>query len=487
MLKRFALVLTLALLVLIAIVTIATLRLKGEPLAKAPPPLPVDATAVQRLSQAVRIPTISTEAGPAAPETFAALHALLERNFARVHSTLKREQVGAGSLLYTWQGSDPAVPALLLTAHQDVVPIDSGSESRWSYPPFEGVVADGFVWGRGTLDDKGSVMAILEAVERLLARGYRPRQTVYLAFGHDEEIGGEDGARAIAALLRQKGARIGLALDEGSAVLDGIIAGVEPPVAMIGVADKGYVSVEITARGPGGHSSQPTKDNAAVRVARAVARIEDSPMEVRLNEAVAGTLDAVAPYTRGMMRVALANRWLTNPLVKRQLLASPTSAAVLRTTTAVTILQAGTKENVLPQRARAVVNHRILPGETIASVVAHDRAAANDPRVSVRALPRGFNPGRPVSTRSAEYQRLADVIRDSFPNAVVAPGMIVAGTDLRHYKQLASASFYFGPFTLAPADQARIHGNDERLDIADYMRAIRFYEQLISAPPLRDS
>ena len=422
----------------------------------------------------------------ASPESLAAFHQFLERSFPLVHSKLKREDVAGGSLLYTWQGTDPSAPALLLTAHQDVVPVEAGSESKWSAPPFSGAIANGFVIGRGAIDDKGSLMAILEATERLLARGYRPRQTIYLAFGHDEERGGT-GAMAMAALLKQRGANIGLALDEGFAVLDGVIAGVNAPIAMIGVAEKGYVSVELTATGQGGHSSMPSNDNAAVRISRAVERLADQPMPARLEGPTAAMFDGIAPHSGGTMRFALANRWLLGPLVKSQLLASPDTAAAIRTTTAPTILRAGTKDNVLPQSARAVINHRILPGDTIDSVLAYDRHVIDDPKVQVRALPPAHNPSQPVLTESAEYQRLAITIRASFPEAALSPGLVLGATDGRHYEGVSRAVLRFSPITMRKADVARFHGNDERIGIADYMRSIAFYERLISASPPPDS
>jgi carboxypeptidase PM20D1 len=407
---------------------------------------------------------------------------LLEQSFPRVHAQLKREDVAGGSLLYTWPGTDPSAPALLLTAHQDVVPIEAGSESKWSAPPFSGAIANGFVIGRGAIDDKGSLMAILEATERLLARGYRPRQTIYLGFGHDEERGGT-GAAAMAALLTQRGANIGLALDEGFAVLDGVIGGVNAPIAMIGVAEKGYVSVELMATGKGGHSSMPSGNNAAVRIAQAVERLADKPLPARLSGPTAAMLDGIAPYSGGTMRVALANRWLMGPLVKSQLLASPDTAATIRTTTAPTIISAGTKDNVLPQSARAVINHRILPGDTVESVIAYDRRVIDDPQVRVRALAPAHNPSRPVSTESAEYQRLAAITRASFPEAAVSPGLVLGATDGRHYESVARAVLRFSPITMRKADLTRFHGNDERIGIADYMRSIAFYERLISASP----
>ena len=469
-------------LALVAILAFNTLRLEAEPLGKAPAPEPVDAAAVQRLSGALQIQTVSTEGASPSPESLATFHAFLARNFPRVHSTLKVEPIAGGSLLFTWVGADAAAPALLLTAHQDVVPVEAGSEGKWAAPPFSGAVANGFVTGRGAIDDKGSLIAILEATERLLARNYRPRHTIYLAFGHDEERGGT-GAKAMAALLERRGAHIGLALDEGYAVLDGVIAGVRPPIAMIGVAEKGYVSVELTAAGAGGHSSMPSDDNAAAHIAAAVDRLVESQKPARIDGATAAMFDGIAPYSNGPMRVALGNRWLTGPLVRRQLLASPDTAAALRTTTALTILSAGTKDNVLPQSARAVVNHRILPGDTIESVIAHDRKVIDDPRVQVRPLPTRHNPSRPVSTSSAEYQRVKAAIRATFPEAAVSPGLVLGATDGRHYEGVAKGVLRFAPFRMRKDDLARFHGNDERVAIVDYMRAIGFYERLMSGSP----
>jgi carboxypeptidase PM20D1 len=479
MLKRIGLILLAALVLLIAIVAINTAFLRPEKLGEPLPPPPVDQAAVQHLAQAIRIPTISTEAGPAPDAVLDAFAAHLAASYPRVHAALQKEVVAGHSLLFTWPGADPNAPALLLAAHQDVVPIEGSSASRWTHPPFEGTVANGFVWGRGTIDDKMSVIAILEATERLLARGYRPQRTIYLAFGHDEERGGS-GAKAMAALLKSRGAKIGLALDEGYAVLDGVLPGMKRPVAVVGMAEKGYVSVELTASGAGGHSSMPTQDNAAVRIARAVERLGDHPFKGRVQGLTGDMLSAVAPYMGLPLKVAIANRWLTEPMIRKQLLANPRTAAALRTTTAVTILQAGTKDNVLPQSARAVVNHRILPGDTIDSVVARDRDVVDDPKVTVRAIPGGHNPSKPASTDSAGFKQLAAAVRATYPNLPIAPGLVLGATDGRYYEPVAAASLRFTPMTMRPADLARFHGNDERIAIDDFMRAIGFYERLIS-------
>lgn len=480
MLKRVALLALAAIVLLAVILAINTARARPEKLADRPLPAPrIDPVAVEHLAAAIRIPTISTEAGPAPDAVLDAFAAHLAASYPLVHAKLHREQVAGHSLLYTWPGTDPDAPALLLAAHQDVVPIEGSSASKWTHPPFDGVVAQGFVWGRGTIDDKMSLIAILESVEQLLARGIQPRQTVYLAFGHDEERGGT-GARAMAALLKQRGARIGLALDEGYAVLDGVLAGVSRPVAVVGMAEKGYVSVELIASGAGGHSSMPTPDNAAVRIARAVDRLADDPFPARLQGLTGDMLAAIGPYMDLPMRVAVANRWLTGSLIERQLLANPRTAAALRTTTAPTIIQAGTKDNVLPQSARAVVNHRILPGDSIGSVVARDWAVIDDEKVSVRAIAGGHDPSKPASTAGAEFKHLAATIRATYPNAPIAPGLVLGATDGRSYEGLARSSLRFSPMTMRPADLARFHGNDERIAIDDFMRAIAFYERLIS-------
>jgi carboxypeptidase PM20D1 len=480
MLKRIGLVVLAVLVLLIVILAINTARLRPEKLADQPlPPPPVDKAAVQHLAQAIRIPTVSTETGPASDAVLDAFAAHLAASYPRVHASLKREVVADHSLLFTWPGADPNAPALLLAAHQDVVPIEGSSASQWTHPPFDGVVTGGFVWGRGTIDDKMSLIAILEATERLLARGLRPRQTIYLAFGHDEERGGS-GAQAMAALLKSRGVKVGLALDEGYAVLDGVLPGLKSPVAVVGMAEKGYVSVELTASGAGGHSSMPTQDNAAVRIARAVERLDEHPFKGRVQGLTGDMLTAVAPYMDTPLKVAIANRWLTEPMIRKQLLANPRTAAALRTTTAVTILQAGTKDNVLPQSARAVVNHRILPGDTIDSVLARDRSVIDDPKVTVRAITGGHNPSQPASTHSAGFEQLAATIRATYPNLPIAPGLVLGATDGRFYEPVAAASMRFTPMTMRPADLARFHGNDERIAIEDFMRAIGFYEKLIS-------
>jgi carboxypeptidase PM20D1 len=446
---------------------------KGEPA-----PVADDPAAVARLAEAIRIPTVSVQAGVVDGPAFDKLHALLAASFPKVHAACAPEIVAGHSLLFACKGSDASLKPILLAAHQDVVPIDPGSEAKWQQPPFAGVIAGGYLWGRGSLDDKQSMMAILEATERKLASGWTPKRTVYLAFGHDEEVGGS-GARAMAALLKSRGVSLDLVLDEGMAVTKGIVPGIDRPVAHIGIAEKGYLSVRLTATAPGGHSSMPTNDSAVVTLARALGNLVEKQHPARLDGATAGMLDSLGPHMGLGMRVALANQWLTKPLVLRQLVGNATTAASVRTSTAPTMLMAGTKDNVLPQTASAIVNHRILPGDTIAGVLAHDRDAIGDPRVTVEPSGEGREPSKVSPTSGTGYVALSRAIGRTFPDAIVTPGLVLAGTDARNYEPVADAIYRFTPMTMTAADLPRVHGTNERIGVADYARAIAFYGVLL--------
>lgn len=473
--------LAVGLLVLAVVMGINTARFSDaapKRVERAPPPPTLDPMTLGRLAGAVRIPTISHEGGRYDTAAFASLAAYLAQSFPRTHSTLTRETVAGHSLLYRWPGRDREAGPILLAAHMDVVPVEPGTEANWTHPPFAGVVADGYVWGRGAWDDKSAVVAILEAVERKLAAGWQPARTVYLAFGHDEEVGGQ-GSQAIAALLKSRGVRLDLVLDEGSMVIDDLLPGVDPAIALIGVAEKGFASVELTTQAEGGHSSMPTADNAIVRLAGAVDRLVANPFPARMIAPLEGTLDRTGPVMDLPMRVVLANRWLTKPLVLRTMADTPSGSAAVRTTTAPTIFMAGTKANVLPQSARAVVNHRLLPGDTVAGVVARDREVVNDARVKVTAMPGARDPSRVSPTDGAAYAAVGRAVARIFPDALVAPSLVIAGTDARNYEPVASAIYRFLPVRSDPTELKRFHGTDERIAVADYARAIAFYDALL--------
>jgi len=436
--------------------------------------------ALQRLSAAIRFKTTSfQDPSDASAQEFTRFHVFLAKSFPRVHQQLTKETVNGHSLLFTWNGKDARLKPMLLMGHMDVVPVDAPTERQWTHPPFAGQIADGYIWGRGAMDDKVSVLGILEAAEYLLSAGFQPQRTIYLAFGHDEEIGGANGAGKIAELLRGRAIELEYLLDEGTNIVDGIIPGLAVPAALIGIAEKGYLSLELSVETAGGHSSIPPIDTAIGIVSRALQKLEVAPFPARLSGPTRQMFEFLGPEMAWAKRLPLANLWLFDPLVRKQLAASPLTNAVIRTTLAPTLFNAGMNDYVLPTKASAVVNLRILPGDTIAGTTEHVRKTIDDPRVKIAALPIRVEPSAVSDIEAASFQLIHRTIRQAIPEALVAPALLVAGTDSRHYAPLTKNIYRFLPITLRPDDARRYHGIDERISLQDYERCVRFYLQLI--------
>src|SRR5438093_1102666 len=342
----------------------------------AAPRAEVDAQAsAKRLAEAIRFRTISSYEKPDQhAEALRGMRAHIEKSFPAFHAAAKREIVGRYSLLYTWAGSDPRAPPIAFLAHQDVVPVAPGTEKDWQQPPFDGVISDGFIWGRGAWDDKGNLYSMLEAAEAMAKAGFRPKRTIYFAFGHDEETAGTAGAKSIAALLASRGVRLDFVIDEGLLITEGIMKGLDRPAALIGVAEKGYATLVLNAQATPGHSSMPPRDTAIGMMSAALARLEDHRLPMQIRSTVAEMSDTLAPEMSGFNRVVLSNLWLFRPLLLREFEKSGPTEAMVRTTTALTIFNAGDKDNVLPGNAEATVNFRLIPGDTQESVNANTPA-----------------------------------------------------------------------------------------------------------------
>ena len=480
MLKRIVWGVLAAIGVVAAVLAWNTWRLSSRQIDVKPiAPLALERDAVAaRLAGALKFRTISDAvSGDTNADQFVAMQAYLEQSFPRLHATLKREMIGH-SMLFTWQGSDPKAKPVMWLAHQDVVPVAPGTEANWQQPPFDGVVKDGFIWGRGSWDDKGSLVAQMEAVEMLLAQGYQPRATIYLGFGADEEVGGRRGAVEIARLLKSRGVQLDYILDEGMLVTQGIMNGIARPVALIGVAEKGYASVNLAVQTAPGHSSMPPQKTAIGAMSAALAALEKNQMPVELRGVARDMFDTIAPEMQGMNRVVLSNLWLFAPVVKQQMAQAPGTNAVLRTTTALTVVHAGNKDNVLPGRADAVVNFRIRPGDSVQGVMTHVHEAINNDEVHAE-LDAGASEPSPVSpVESAQYALINRTIREVFNDAVVAPGIVIGATDARHYKDVSQHVYRFSPVRAGKDDLPRFHGTNERLGVDNYLEAIRFYVQL---------
>jgi carboxypeptidase PM20D1 len=485
-LKRGLLTLAAVLVLFIGVVVVRTAMIR--PAAKAAvsinlapaPRVDVDRAAAH-LVQSIRIQTISrTEGVVENPETFLALYAFLKAAYPRVHAEMRSEVVAGYSLLYTLPGSDPSLAPILLLAHQDVVPVEAGTEKDWEAPPFAGDIRGGYIYGRGAMDDKGSLVAIMEAMETLLTRGFRPRRTVLLAFGHDEEVLGS-GAKAIARLLGERNIRPWFVIDEGMDVLlDNPLTG--RPAALIGIAEKGYMTARVTARSEGGHSSMPPRETAVERLARAILAIRSNPFPGHLDDGpVAGILDAFAPHLGFIQRAVISNRWAFGPLLRSRMGSTPSGNALLRTTIAPTKIDGGTKENILPQEVHAVVNLRLNPEDSVGSALEHlRRSVAGIVGITIEVQGTANEPSPVSSTTSDSYALLAAVASAHAPEgAVVAPMLVLGATDSRFYAPISENVYRFAPAWILESEFSRVHGTGERLSLENLGRMVSFFAQLV--------
>ncbi|MDF9717202.1 M20/M25/M40 family metallo-hydrolase [Nocardioides sp. ChNu-99] len=451
----------------------------------APSARPEDDPAVAALRALVRVPTVSRRAPDTVePGVFARLHDELATHFPLLHEHLELVRVGGDALLFRWRGTGGG-PAVVLMAHLDVVPVDG--EAPWTHPAFDAVVADSpegrAVWGRGTLDDKGSVVGVCAAVERLLAEGFTPARDVWLSFGSDEEVSGTT-AQAAVDHLRDAGVAPWFVLDEGGAVAGGAFPGVTTPMAVVGVSEKGTTLFEVRATGRGGHSSTPARNGPTARVARAVLAIDRAPMPARLPAPAIELFRRLAPHAPAPLRVALAAAGgRLTPLLTRVLAAAgPEAAALTRTTLATTMLSGSPAPNVIASTATAVVNARILVGDTVASVHEHLRRVVGD-HAEVSVLEPGEpSPVSPYADDPA-FALLETTTAEVFPEAVPTPYVMMAATDSRHFTAICERVYRFAPFPMSKAQREAIHSYDERLTVEGLLRGVDWYAALLRGLP----
>jgi carboxypeptidase PM20D1 len=436
----------------------------------------------ERLAAAVKIQTISYQDLDSIDyNSFVQFHAFLRSSYPRVFAQLNIETVNDYSLLLQWPGSDDSLAPILFTAHMDVVPVEPGTAEDWHYPPFAGAIADGRIYGRGTLDDKVGLLGILEAAEGLLSEGFVPRRSLVFAFGHDEEIGGRQGAGKIAERMREQGLHFSWMVDEGGLLIadNPLLPG--KPVAIVNVAEKGYLTLTLTATGEGGHSSRPPKVSTIGRLSAALDRIEKNPFPTRLVRPVEVMLETMGPHLGQPERFIFANLWLTGGLVASQMSEDPTTNSFVRTTTALTMFSAGVKENVVPQRAEAKVNFRLLPGDTPESVLAYIEALVDDPQVDITYDRWDTFLGVPgVSDHEGEgFKVIAEAVTATYPEALVVPSLLTATTDIRHYVDLADNQYRFHGLLASMEQAASVHGTNEYIDVLSYEKSIAVARQMM--------
>lgn len=441
--------------------------------------------AARRLGEAITFRTVTRASGePAKGDAgpWLAFHDWLETTYPHAHEAMTRETLAGYTLLYRWAGRDAALDPVVYMAHQDVVPVDPATEDLWDAPPFAGNIVDGHVVGRGALDDKGSLIGLMEAAEALAADGFTPQRTIYFLFGHDEEVGG-DGAQAGFAHLAAQGIRAEMVLDEGMVSMEKMpLTGKD--VSMIGIAEKGYVSVEIIATGAGGHSSTPPRDSAAIRLSRAVVALEDHQLPAHFSSpTVKGYFAAIGRDMDFLARLAMANRWLFSGMLESQFAAIPAANAMIRTTTAPTMLEGASKENILPQRARAVVNFRIHPSDSVQSVIEHvERVTDGIDGLEIHPLTGdgiASEPSGVSRTDNRAYAALAAAAREVAPGAPVAPTLVLGATDSRFAGEVSDNIYRYVPIKVTYEALDGIHGSNERISVENVGRMITAYQQII--------
>ncbi len=436
--------------------------------------------AAESLSQAIRFKTVShLDYSLTDPTPFRAMERWIAKRYPRCARLLGFKRIGDWGLALSMRGKDRARDPFLLMAHYDVVDADASSD--WSVDPWGGEISDGRVWGRGAYDDKLAVVSILEAAEGLLSDGLVPEQGFVIALGADEEVGGSRGAAAIGKHLADRKVRFEFCVDEGGTIMEDALPFIKRPAALVGLAEKGHVNVEIVAKGKSGHASAPSRDQAAVRLARAIRALDCAPFPVRMTNTLAAFLKAAAAEAPFPLSFALSRPRLFSSLIAAALADNPQAIAMFRSTTAFTMLEGSRKENVLPDAVKANVNIRIIPGETISSCL--ERVTKIVSRFGVEASVKDWaqanDPLPESSSSSPAWRRIASLLGEAAPGCAVMPYLVTVGTDTRHYLPVCDAVYRITPAIMDKGEIARMHSNDERVSIENVERCVAFYRGLM--------
>jgi Acetylornithine deacetylase/Succinyl-diaminopimelate desuccinylase and related deacylases len=435
--------------------------------------------AAANLSGAVRFKTVSgIDPSKTDWNEFKGYVKYIEDTYPLINEKLKKETINGYSLLYRWEGKDKDKKPVLFTAHMDVVPADE-THVKWTEPPFSGAVKDGFVWGRGTMDVKIQMIAAMEAVEHLLQKGFVPERDIYLSFGHDEEVGGREGALEIAKALELRGIKFEYVIDEGGGVIEGTMPGVSSPVAYIGIAEKGFANIKLTVQNEGGHSSMPPKHTAVGVLSKAVIDLENHQCGAKISKGFKDMMTFIGPEMKPLNRFIIANMWLFSPIIKMIFSSFPEGNAMLRTTTAATMMEGSKAPNVLPQSASAVVNFRIAPGETSHDLINHIKSVIKNDEIKVEPL-LVEEPTFVSGTETYGFKAIEKAIYSIFPQAAAAPYIVLGGTDARKYQNVCASIYRFSPYQIKSEDLKRMHGTDERISLDNLKKSIVFFIKLIT-------
>ena len=437
--------------------------------------------AINHLSEAITYKTISNNDNENIDAiTFLSFHKFLRRTYPLTFNELSERIFSSYSILLKWEGSNEYNKnPILLMAHMDVVPAEEFE--KWTEDPFSGIVKDDFIWGRGTLDDKSSLISILESVEYLISTGFKPNRDIYISIGHDEENSGINGNAVIAESLKSEGVYFDMVLDEGSIISNGIVKGVDKPLAIIGIAEKGYLTLELISNLNSGHSSMPGNETTIGKLSSAINKLEKFQMSPRITKPLKHFFSYIGPELSLKDQFILSNTTLLSSSIIHELIKEPATASMLRTTTAPTMISSGLKSNVLPSEAKAVINFRILQGDNIDRVKEHVKSIINDSDIKINVLdPESYsNPSSVSNINSPSFNIIHKTIKELYQDVLVAPGLVVATTDSRYYESISKNIYRFMPITLKSEELSMIHGYNEKISIPTYLNMIQFYIQLI--------
>ena len=466
-----------AVLILVVIILIRTLLFAPKKKAEQviAPVIVNSDKATSDLAEMIKCKTVSSMDKSLEDEAeFARFESLLPELFPLIHKNCEFEKIGDRALLFRWRGKHSDAPSVFM-AHYDVVSIE---EENWEKPAFDGVLESGVLWGRGTLDTKGTLNGILQAAESLIAEGFTPFNDIYFAFGGDEEINGH-GARDIVALFKERGITPGMVIDEGGAVVEGAFPGVKQPLALIGIAEKGMVNVQYTVKGGGGHASSPAPHTPVGRLSAACVKVENSPFKYRVTKPAAKLFDTAGRYSTFLYRMLFANQWCFGPALNLYAkLCGGEINALVRTTTAFTQMEGSKGVNVIPPVAKMASNHRIIPGETVESTVSRIRKLVKDDKIEVTVI-NGNNPSVISDTSCEAYNRVSSTVAETWPEAIVSPYLMVACSDSRHWGEISDKVYRFSAMSLSKEERATIHGNNERIPVATISRTVEFFVRLM--------
>jgi carboxypeptidase PM20D1 len=474
--KKILLGILILLLVFIGILLMNTFTFKSKQIQyPAISKIAIEDSVVGRFSEVIQIPTISyDDASKIDSSAFRRIHKFIESKYPLCNLKLKKQIINKFSLVFEWEGQDKSLSPALLLAHLDVVPVSG----KWGEEPFSGKIKDNYIWGRGTLDDKVSVFGILEAVESLLQQNFTPQRSIILAFGHDEETMGKNGASQINLWLKEKGIRAEFILDEGLLITEGIVPGLNPPAALIGIAEKGMLTLKLSTDIEGGHSSMPKNETAINVLSNGISRLQQHPFKPRFTTPAKEFLNHIGPEMPFFKRIVFANSWLFESLIIKEYEKTPAGNALVRTTIAPVIFISGYKDNVIPKHAEAVINLRPLPEEDNTKLIEEIKSILNDERIKLEVVT-SLKSSEVSSIHSKGFSILTKTIKEVFPDVIVAPSLMIAGTDSKHYADLSSNIYRFLPIRLKKDDLSKIHGQDEKISVDGYKDVVRFYHQLL--------